>query len=266
MVPTSKPISRETIEQDLSRLKIQGETVVVHSSLSSMGYVVGGPVAVIQALLTVLGPDGTLVMPGFTSNLSEPENWLDDDVPQEWKQLISDHLPAFQADLTPTYQMGVIPETFRKLSGTKRSNHPWASWLANGPQADFITQDVAYDFPNGDQSPLGRLYTLNAYVLFLGTSYQTCSCLHLAEMRNKFAVRKRYKRAFRILRNNQPEWQEFDDIYLYDRDFEEIGAAFEQQTNRVRSAKVASANVKIFRLNDLVDFAVEWMNEHRSLS
>lgn len=246
-------------------MNIRGETLIVHSSLSSMGYIVGGPVAVIQALSTVLGARGTLVMPGFTSDLTKPEDCLNEDLPPEWMQIISDHLPAFQVDLTPTYQMGVIPETFRKMNGTKRSDHPWASWLARGPQADFVTQDGAYDFPNGEDSPLGRLYALNACVLLLGVSYVNCSCLHLAEMRNKFAPHKRYKRAFRVLRDNQAEWQEFDDIYLYDQDFEAIGAAFEQQTSQVRLAKVASANIKLFRVKDLVDFAVHWMNENRSL-
>lgn len=230
-----------------------------------MEYVVGGTVTVIQALLTALGPNGTLVMPGFTANLSEPEHWLPKEVPQEWMQLIADHLPAFQTDLTPTYQMGVIPETFRSLTGTKRSNHPWASWLANGPPADFITQEDAFGFPNGEQSPLGRLYRLNAKVLFLGTSYSTCSCLHLAEMRNRFASSKLYKRPFRVLQEDKPIWQAYYDIYLYDQDFEAIGAEFERRTNQVRSAQVALAPIKLFSLKTLVAFAVDWMNANRTL-
>ena len=40
-----------------------GAIVMVHSSLGQIGWTEGGPVTAIEALLEVLGPDGTLVMP-----------------------------------------------------------------------------------------------------------------------------------------------------------------------------------------------------------
>ncbi len=61
---TNAPRTRESLGTDLRQLGLYAEmTVLVHSSLSSLGWVCGGPVTVIQALMDVLTPTGTLVMP-----------------------------------------------------------------------------------------------------------------------------------------------------------------------------------------------------------
>ena len=45
-----------------------GHHVLVHSSLSSMGHVDGGAPTVVQALLDVVGPQGTVLAPTLTGN------------------------------------------------------------------------------------------------------------------------------------------------------------------------------------------------------
>lgn len=70
---TSVPGTRESLAADLKELGLgEGETVIVHTSLSSLGYVVGGGEAVIHALMDVLTPSGTLVMPTQSPQLSDP--------------------------------------------------------------------------------------------------------------------------------------------------------------------------------------------------
>ena len=49
---------------------------MVHSSLSRIGHVIGGPGAVIDALLAVIGPDGTLMMPSFNHGAARVFNLL----------------------------------------------------------------------------------------------------------------------------------------------------------------------------------------------
>jgi aminoglycoside 3-N-acetyltransferase len=54
----------DSLRADLRALGVtDGMTLMVHASLNKVGYLVGGPVALIHALLDVLGTEGTLVMP-----------------------------------------------------------------------------------------------------------------------------------------------------------------------------------------------------------
>ena len=55
------PVTLTTLIDNLENIGVQaGMTLLVHSSLSAMGWVCGGAVAVIQALEAVLTSTGTL--------------------------------------------------------------------------------------------------------------------------------------------------------------------------------------------------------------
>ena len=59
--------SYEIIKNDLIKLGVKkGDVIMLHSSLSSMKCVDGGANTLIQALLDVLTPTGTLLLPSFT--------------------------------------------------------------------------------------------------------------------------------------------------------------------------------------------------------
>lgn len=58
--------------------------LVLHSSLTSLGWVFGGPVAVLQAFQDVLTETGTLIVPTHTSNLTDTAGWRSPPVPEEW--------------------------------------------------------------------------------------------------------------------------------------------------------------------------------------
>ena len=115
------PRTRETLATDLRALGLPaGAVVIVHSSLSAIGWVSGGSVAVVQALLDVLTPAGTLVMPTHTGDLSDPSFWQNPPVPESWWSIIRDTMPAFEPAVTPTRGMGRIVETFRTWPGVRR--------------------------------------------------------------------------------------------------------------------------------------------------
>jgi aminoglycoside 3-N-acetyltransferase len=77
------PHTVDSLAAEFRRLGLkEGMTVIVHSSLSSLGFVCGGPVAVVQALMKVVTEEGTLVMPAFSPDYSDPSRWDNPPVPE----------------------------------------------------------------------------------------------------------------------------------------------------------------------------------------
>lgn len=160
-----------------------GQTVMVHCSLSALGYVCGGAQPVIEALLQTVGETGTVMMPTQSWKNLDPESGVHWQEPQEWWQLIRDNWPAYDKRITPTNTMGAVAEMFRTWPGTLRSDHPARSVAANGRHAQFLTEnhDLSNIFGNG--SPIARLYDLDGYVLLVGVGYDKNTSLHLADAR-----------------------------------------------------------------------------------
>ena len=71
------PITKTRLVTDLKKLGIaSGDTLMLHASVKAIGWIVGGPDIVIQALLDVLGPEGTLMMyVGWEDSPYDLKNW-----------------------------------------------------------------------------------------------------------------------------------------------------------------------------------------------
>jgi aminoglycoside 3-N-acetyltransferase len=254
---TPEPMTRQSLSRDLSALGLKaGMTVLAHSSLSSLGWVCGGAVALIQALMDVLTKDGTLVMPAHSSDLSEPSYWVNPPVPKEWLQAIRDSMPAYEPDVTPTRGIGAAPEVFRKFPGVLRSAHPADSFAAWGKNARFVTAEHALDFPLGDSSPLARVYDLDGAVLLLGVGYDRNTSLHLSEFRS--GTMEMEKQGAPLLENGARVWKEYESLQSdFNEDFPAIGEAFEK-SREIRKALVGSAGCTLMPQRALVDFGTEW--------
>jgi aminoglycoside 3-N-acetyltransferase len=260
---TTAPATIESLARDLAALGLApGGIVIVHSSLKSLGYIVGGPGAVIAALDRVLGPDGTLVMPTFSGQLTDPETWVAPPVPRDWWPIIRAHEPAFDPAATPTRIMGAVPELFRTLPGTHRSYHPHVSFASRGKHAEAIVAVHGFADSLGETSPLARLYVLDAKILLLGVGHANNSSIHLAEYRTKFPTRRREQKGGPIVRDGKRVWATYDDIEFDTGDFPTLGEAF-AASGHEHAGRVGQAPSRLMRQRDLVDFAIRWMEANR---
>lgn len=157
----------EIIDLMAAQLKVlgidSGDTVLIHSSLKSLGEPVS-PDKVIEALIRAVGSDGTVVFPALSYLYCNKNNRF------------------FDYYSTPS-NVGAIPEYFRtKVKGVIRSLNPTHSCCALGKNADYVTSGHILDTtPCGANSPFRRVRELGGKVLFLGCGMRPNTSMHAVE-------------------------------------------------------------------------------------
>ena len=258
-----KIVLKETILDALEKVGVtSGQTIMVHTSLSSLGFVCGGAQTVIEALLESVGSDGTIMMPTQSWKNLDPTTGVHWEEPEEWWQIIRDNWPAYDKDITPTNTMGAVAEMFRKWPGTLRSDHPARSVAAYGKYADFLTREHNLTNIFGEGSPIGKLYELNGYVLLVGVGYDKNTSLHLADVRAEYPGKHNCTEHSAIMENGERVWKAYDTLSVDGEDFDEIGKAFEKE-HVVQKVTLGNGIVTFMKQRELVDFAVKWIESNR---
>lgn len=134
----------------------EGDIILMHSALSAIGHVEGGADAVIDALLEVLGPEGTLAC--VTMNAG-----------------------VFDAATSPS-TVGIISETLRKRPDAIRSLRPSHSVAAIGRLSGYFTNGHDRCETNcGKGTPYDKIQELGGKIVLLGVDMNRNTTLHTLE-------------------------------------------------------------------------------------
>ena len=158
---TAAELKRELAEAGIER----GDSILVHSSLSSLGWVEGGADAVVQALIDTVTWRGTVLFPTLTGG--------PDDSPTK--------PPAFDARQTSCWT-GTVPEAARLRPDALRSLHPTHSVAAIGEHARwFASGHELVRTPCGFGSPYDKLADIGGKIVLLGVGQSVNTSFHMAE-------------------------------------------------------------------------------------
>lgn len=166
---SGKALTVNQLEENLKAIGIEsGDTLLVHSSLSKIGYLKDGPKTFIDALLKVIGKDGNLLMPTSPNNVYQL-NYIQ-------------NTPYFDVLNSPS-KTGAITEYFRKMNGVVRSLHPTEPVSAIGPLADYFTKDHFNQLtPYNENSPFYKVGKKKGKILYVGVTLSMAgTSLHTLE-------------------------------------------------------------------------------------
>lgn len=251
-------LTKKDLKESLINLGLRrGMVVYVQSSLKPLGYVVGGAQTIIDALMEVIGFEGTLVMPAFTKGLCDPSALKPNTIPRDCFQEFRVNALPFQKKLTIPHNMGEVVSQFMRNEGVLRSNHPIYSFFAWGKYAKLIVEKHPLHFGLSKDSPLGKVVELNGYVLLMGMSYDKCTVFHQAQYNAKRCPLILH--TYPIEKGHRMEW-----IKMLDLDLNAIGykAIGEQMENRrvVKQCTIGKASCRLFSAKEALSSASLYLN------
>lgn len=233
-------VTHDDIAASLRQIGVQhGALVQVHSSLSAFGYVEGGAETVVDALLDVIGTDGTLMVPTFNHG----------------------NVEIFDIRTTPS-RNGAITEAVRKRPDAIRSFHPTHPYAAIGPLAHDLTDGHIEAGAFGAQSPLGKLAIWGGYTLLLGVGMRANTAAHIGEVMAsvkcigpKMATSQALDQFGHVITVKSGLWRngpcliEWDAIEQYMRQHKQIADGFcgAAETHLMRAADVIGAAFTLTR-------------------
>jgi aminoglycoside 3-N-acetyltransferase len=236
---------------------------MLHASVKAVGWVVGGPDVVLDALLEVLTPAGTLMMyVGWEDSPYPMDEW-----PAEKRQAYLDECPAFDsATSRANREWSILAEYVRTKPGARRSANPEWSMVAIGAKAEWLTKDHPLQYGSGPGSPLERLAQARGKVLLLGSPLSDVTLLHyaehLAEVPNKRIVRYQVP----IMREGRRQWVQIEELdssrgivdWPGGNYFEAIMRDY-HAADSAREGLVGAARSYLLDAAGLVEFATRWM-------
>ncbi|MBQ6846667.1 MAG: AAC(3) family N-acetyltransferase [Oscillospiraceae bacterium] len=172
------PLTAEGLTEALRALGVkEGDTLLVHSSLSGIGHLPGGAKTAIKALSDAVGESGTFLAPAFT----RPYIFFEGTVNKSYGFRPFDMRPDGELRDKNIYT-GALPNEMLKTEGVCRSGHSTHEWVALGANAkECVAGHGVFDAPTGKNSPAEHALNRNGSVVFLGCPITSNTFIHYIE-------------------------------------------------------------------------------------
>jgi aminoglycoside 3-N-acetyltransferase len=258
-------LTRSDLAADLRRIGLTpGDTVMIHAAFGRVGTVLGGPDALVDAVLDAVGPDGTLL--SYQDWELSVDVWDDDGRVLE---AFRDHVPPYDpATARPARDHGVVAAVIGTRPGVRRSGNPGASVAALGARARELTADHPLDFGYGEGSPFAHLVAVGGRVLMVGAPLDTMTILHHAEHLADLPGKRRIRVEYPLATPQGTRWRLVEE---YDTGRPVVPGPPEDYFERIVEdylatgagcrAAVGEADGTLVDAADMVAFAVAWLEE-----
>ncbi|ASQ90603.1 aminoglycoside 3-N-acetyltransferase [Prosthecochloris sp. GSB1] len=268
-------VTKSQLVNEIRKLGLtEGQTVMLHASVKSIGPIVGGPQTILEAVLEIITSSGTLVMlvgwednPYNIFNASIQDNI--DQWPENKRLNFYETCPAFDPEHSRSdiRKMGILTEYLRTYPGSLRSRHP-LGYAAVGKLAQHILKDQQWQYREGSGSPLEKLCDVGGKVFLLGAPTSTVTLIHYAENHAKIPNKKIVRYKMPILQDGEKVWKDFEEydfingIVPWPEDyFKSIVDEYIEKGNGVQGT-VGMAQCHLFDAKDLNNFSVKWMERN----
>jgi aminoglycoside 3-N-acetyltransferase len=268
---TATPVTEAELRAGLAALGVRGGAIVmVHASLSRLGWVVGGSEAVVRALLGAVGPEGTVCAQA---------SWEDstfglDDWPDVWRRAYETQRRPFDPLISECAHFeGRVAERIRTWPGACRSANPDAGVTAVGARAAWLTADHGPDDAFGPDTPYAKLREAGGQIVLLGAPLDSISMLHHAEATAEVPGKRRVRYRVPVSVDGAVTWRWCHDIDVrrgpvaYARHVPNgtpplAAIAGEALAARIgRRGTIGRGQCHLFEAKDLIDYARAWIED-----
>lgn len=226
----------------------RGDTVLIHSAMTPIGYVEGGAKTVAEALIDTVGKEGTIVAPAFCFVHEKESDPIIDPVNDK-------------------SEMGAISEAIRTFEGAKRSTAFRHSFSAVGKNADIIVNVDPHLSVFDIDSSFGKMLGLNTKVILLGVTWVNSTTHHFAEyllnVKDRHTIEKKVKVrnadgmiSEAILTDYQPKPNENGKYYSFPHDFNRAGLMLENE-GKVKISSIGNAVTRVHYMRDLIHLFID---------
>lgn len=197
----------------------------------------------IQALVDVLGPNGTLMAPYFLDYIT--------------------HQEVFNPLNPPPAVTGAIPNCLVAWPEAQLSSSPSHPVVALGSLAELLIKDHQRVSPVGQDSPFDRLASLSGKVLLLGVNQQANTTIHTGEAVAPAVYwgmprPDRPKGLFVRLPGGAVEWVHLKEIPGHSAGFDKI-EPYLRARGIIRPGGIGQAACQLMRAKALIDAVTDYL-------